>query len=58
MSMQEIAAKLEKKELLEKLDFLKKLNGEGEEVISKEDLFRIIAEKEKKLVLYDSKKRR
>ena len=36
MSMQEIAAKIEKKQLLEELDILKKLDGEGQEVVSKE----------------------
>lgn len=50
MSMQEIAAKIEKKQLLEELDILKKLNGEGKEVVSKEELLRVIEAKEKELL--------
>ena len=37
MSMQEIAAKIERKQLFDELEILKKLNGEGQEVISKEE---------------------
>lgn len=50
MSMQEIAAKIEKKQLLEEVDILKKLNGGRQEVISKEEILRIVEEKEKELL--------
>ena len=45
MSMQEIAAKIEKKQLLEELDILKKLDGEGQEVVSKEEILQVIQAK-------------
>lgn len=48
--MQEIANKIERKQLLEKVDILKKLNGEGQEVISKEEILRIVEAKEKELL--------
>lgn len=38
MPMKEIAAKIEKKQLLDMLDILEKLNGEGREVVSKEEM--------------------
>ena len=47
MPMREIAAKIEKKQLLEKLDMLKKLSGDGEEVISKAEMLRVIKAKKK-----------
>ena len=50
MSMQEIAAKIEKKQLLEELDILKKLDGEGQEVVSKEEILQVIQAKEKALL--------
>ncbi len=50
MSMQEIAAKIEKKQLLEELDILKKLDGEGREVVSKEEILQVIQAKEKALL--------
>ncbi len=50
MSMREIAAQIERKQLLDEFDILKKLNGEGEEAISKEDILRIIKKKEKELL--------
>ena len=48
--MQEIAAKIEKKQLLEELDILKKLDGEGREVVSKEEILQVIQAKEKALL--------
>lgn len=48
--MQAIASKIERKQLLEELDILKKLNGEGQKVISKEEILRIIEAKEKELL--------
>lgn len=48
--MQEIAAQIEKKQLLDKFDILKKLNGEGQEVVSKEDILRVVKEKERELL--------
>ena len=50
MSMQEIAAKIERKQLFDELEILKKLNGEGQEVISKEEILRIVKAKEKELL--------
>ena len=50
MSMQEIARKMERKQLLEEVDILKKLNGEGQKVISKEEILRVIETKEKELL--------
>lgn len=50
MSMREIAAKIEKKRLLDEFDILKKLIGEGQEVISKEEILRVLEAKEKELL--------
>ena len=50
MPMQEIASKIERKQLLEEVDILKKLNGEGQKVISKEEILRVIEAKEKELL--------
>lgn len=50
MSMKEIASKIERKQLLEEVDILKKLNGKGQEVISKEEILRVIEAKEKELL--------
>ena len=50
MSMQEIAAKIERKQLLDTLNILKKFNGEGQEVVSKEEILRVIDAKEKELL--------
>lgn len=47
MPMREIAAKIEKKQLLEKLDMLKKLSGDGEEVISKAEMLRVVKAKKR-----------
>lgn len=49
MSMQEIASKIERKQLLEEMDILKKLNGK-QKVISKEEILRVIEAKEKELL--------
>ena len=50
MSMQEIAAKIEKKHLLVDLDILKKLDGEGQEVVSKEEILQVLQAIEKALL--------
>lgn len=50
MPMKEIAAKIEKKQLLDMLDILEKLNGEGREVVSKEEILRVVEAKEKELL--------
>lgn len=50
MSMQEIASRIERKQFLEEVDILKKLNGEGQKVISKEEILRVIEAKEKELL--------
>lgn len=50
MPMKEIAAKIEKKQLLDMLDILEKLNGEGREVVSKEEILRVVEAKGKELL--------
>ena len=50
MPMQEIASKIERKRLLAEVNILKKLNGKGQIVISKEEVLQIIEEKEKRLL--------
>ena len=41
MSMQEIAAKIERKQLLDELELLKKLDNNGKEVVTKEEILRV-----------------
>lgn len=50
MSMKEIAAKIERKQLLEKLDILEKLLGKGPETVSKEEISQVIKAREKELL--------
>lgn len=50
MSMKEIAAKLERKQLLEEYNLLGKLIGEGQEAVSKEEILRVLEAKEKELL--------
>lgn len=50
MSMQEIAAKIEKKQFLDALEILKKSNDKGQEVISKEEILQVVEAKEKKIL--------
>lgn len=50
MSMREIAAKIERKHLLEELYFLEKLVGEGQEAVDKEEMFQALQVKEKALL--------
>ncbi|MCM1416123.1 MAG: GNAT family N-acetyltransferase [bacterium] len=50
MPMQEIAAKMERKQLLNMWDILKKLNAEDQETESKEELLRAVEAREKELL--------
>lgn len=50
MSMREIAAKIERKHLLDELELLEKLVGDGKEVVTKEEILRVLKEKEKELL--------
>ncbi|MCM1236262.1 MAG: GNAT family N-acetyltransferase [Ruminococcus flavefaciens] len=50
MPMQEIAAKIERKQLLDGLELLKKLDGDGKEVVTKEEILRVVEAKEKELL--------
>lgn len=50
MSMKEIEAKIERKQLLEELDILEKLLGKGEEAVSKEEIIQVLKAKEKELL--------
>ncbi|MCM1499807.1 MAG: hypothetical protein NC124_15195, partial [Clostridium sp.] len=50
MPMQEIAAKIERKQLLDELELLKKLDSDGKEVVTKEDILRVVEAKEKELL--------
>ncbi|MCM1235862.1 MAG: GNAT family N-acetyltransferase [Ruminococcus flavefaciens] len=50
MPMQEIAAKIERKQLLEELELLKKLDSDGKEVVTKEEILRVVEAKEKELL--------
>lgn len=50
MSMREIAAKIERKRLLDEMNILMKLSDGGQEGASKEDLLRIVKRKEKELL--------
>ncbi len=50
MSMQEIAAKIERKQLLDELELLKKLDNNGKEVVTKEEILRVVEAKEKELL--------
>jgi len=50
MSMQEIAAKIERKQLLDELELLKKLDSAGKEVVTKEEILCVVEAKEKELL--------
>lgn len=50
MPMQEIAAKIERKQLLDELELLKKIDSEGKEVVTKEEILRVVKAKEKELL--------
>lgn len=50
MPMQEIAAKIERKQLRDELELLKKLGSDGQEVVTKEEILRVVKEKEKELL--------
>lgn len=50
MHMQEIAAKIERKQLLDELELLEKLLGDGQEAVTKEEILRVVEEKEKELL--------
>lgn len=50
MPMKEIAAKIERKQLLEELDILEKLLGKGEEAVSKEEIIQVLKAKENELL--------
>lgn len=50
MSMKEIAAKIERKRLLDELALLEKLGGDGKKVVTKEEILRVVKEKEKELL--------
>ena len=50
MSMKEIAAKIERKQLLEELDILEKFLGKGQEAVSKEEIIQELKAKEKELL--------
>lgn len=50
MPMQEIVAKIERKQLLDEWELLKKFDSDGKEVVTKEDILRVVEAKEKELL--------
>lgn len=50
MPMQEIAAKIERKQLLDELEFLKKLDCHKKEAVTKNEMLRVLEKREKELL--------
>lgn len=50
MPMQEIAVKIEKKQLLDELELLKKLGCDGRDVVTREEILRILEKRKKELL--------
>ena len=50
MHMQEIASKIERKQLLDKLELLERLKSGGQETVTREEILRLIEAREKELL--------